>query len=174
MLAAASLLQLYALPTGIADAVPFSMNQEISMRAFRYVLLAGLLGAAASAQAAPATYEMDPTHTMVIFSWNHFGFSNPVADIGISKGTIVFDKANPSASSVEVTMPLELLDTHVKLLDEHLKKAPFFDAAKNPDITFKSTSVTAGAAGHYTVVGNLTANGVTKPVTLDAVLNGEG
>jgi polyisoprenoid-binding protein YceI len=141
---------------------------------FRYVMLAGLLGAAMSAQAAPVTYKLDPNHTMVLFSWSHFGFSNPVADIGIGDGTLVFDQQNPSKSSVDVTMPLSNLDTHVPALDKHLKQPDFFDADKYPTITFKSTSVQPLGGKHYKVTGDLTVHGVTKPVVLNATLNGAG
>jgi len=144
------------------------------MRTLRYVLLAGLLGAAFSAQAAPVTYKLDPNHTMVLFSWSHFGFSHPVADIGISNGTLVFDEQNPAKASVEVSMPLSNLDTHVPALDKHLKEADFFDADKYPTITFKSTSVKSLGDKHYQVTGNLTVHGVTKPVVLDATLNNVG
>ncbi|WP_114241772.1 YceI family protein [Dyella sp. C9] len=144
------------------------------MRALRYLLLAGLLGAAVTAQAAPVTYKMDPGHTDVLFSWNHFGFSNPTANLGLGEGTIVFDEKNPSASSVNVTLPLANLDTHVTKLDEHLKKPDFFDADKYPTITFKSTSVQAVGGNKFKVTGDLTVHGVTKPVVLDATLNKSG
>jgi len=141
------------------------------MRTLRYVLLAGLLGAAMSVQAAPVTYKLDPSHTMVLFSWSHFGFSHPTADIGIAKGTLVFDQQDPAKSSVQVSMPLSLLDTHVRALDKHLKEPDFFNAAKYPVITFKSTRVQPVDATHFKVVGNLTVHGVTRPVTLNATLN---
>lgn len=141
------------------------------MRVLRYVLLAGLLGAALSVQAAPTTYKLDPNHTMVLFSWSHFGYSHPTADIGISTGTLVYDAKDPAKSSVDVTMPMSLLDTHVKALDEHLKEASFFNAATYPVITFKSTRVQPVDATHFKVTGNLTVHGVTQPVTLDATLN---
>ena len=144
------------------------------MRALRYLVLAGLIGAAVSAQAAPVTYTMDPGHTMVLFSWNHFGFSNPTANLGVGQGTIVFDDKDPSKSSVDVTLPLADLDTHVSALDEHLKKPDFFDADKYPTVTFKSTKVQAAGGNKYKVTGDLTVHGVTKPVTLDATLNKSG
>jgi polyisoprenoid-binding protein YceI len=144
------------------------------MRIFRYVMLAGLLGAAVSAQAAPVTYKLDPGHTMVLFSWNHFGYSNPTADIGIGDGTLVFDENNPANSSVDVTMPLSNLDTHVPALDKHLKQPDFFDADKYPTITFKSTGIQSLGGNKYQVTGNLTVHGVTKPVTLTATLNKAG
>jgi polyisoprenoid-binding protein YceI len=144
------------------------------MRAFRPLLLAGLLGSTLAAQAAPVTYQLDPNHTMVLFSWNHFGYSNPTADIGIASGTLVFDEQDPAKSSVEVSMPLAKLDTHVAALDEHLKEADFLNAAKYPVMTFKSTSVVPEGDRHFKVVGNLTVHGVTQPVTLEATLNRVG
>jgi len=141
------------------------------MRMFRCLLIAGLFGAAVTAQANPVTYKMDPGHTMVLFSWNHFGYSNPTADLGLGEGTLVFDQQNPAKSSVDVTLPLSKLDTHVPALDKHLKEADFFDAAKYPTVTFKSTKVVPVDATHFKVTGNLTVHGVTKPVTLHATLN---
>jgi len=144
------------------------------MRAMKVLALAALLGASFAAQAAPVTYKLDPTHTMVLFSWNHFGFSNPTANLGISAGTLVYDEANPAKSSVEVTLPLANLDTHVSALDEHLKKPDFFDAAKYPVVTFKSTKVEALGGNKFKVTGDLTVHGVTRPVVLDATLNKAG
>ncbi len=144
------------------------------MRAFRYLVLAGLIGAAVTAQAAPVTYKMDPGHTQVLFSWNHFGFSNPTANLGLGDGTIVFDEKDPAKSSVDVTLPLANLDTHVSALDEHLKKPDFFDADKFAVVTFKSTKVESAGGNKYKVTGDLTVHGVTKPVVLDATLNKSG
>lgn len=144
------------------------------MRALRYLVLAGLIGAAVSAQAEPVTYKLDPTHTNVLFSWNHFGFSNPTANLGLGEGTLVFDEKDAAKSSVEVTLPLANLDTHVTKLDEHLKKPDFFDADKFPTVTFKSTKVQSLGGGKYKITGDLTVHGVTKPVVLDAKLNKSG
>ena len=144
------------------------------MRAMKVLALAALLGASFATQAAPVTYKLDPTHTMVLFSWNHFGFSNPTANLGIGEGTLVYDEAKPANSSVEVTLPLANLDTHVSALDEHLKKPDFFDADKYPVVTFKSTRVEALGGNKFKVTGNLTVHGVTRPVVLDATLNKVG
>lgn len=141
------------------------------MRALKYLLLAGLLGSAVAVQAAPVTYKLDPNHTMVLFSWNHFGFSNPTADLGLGEGTVVYDQQNPAKSTVEVTLPLADLDTHVPALDEHLKKADFFNADKYPVVTFKSTRVQALGGNKFKVTGDLTVHGVTRPVVLSATLN---
>jgi len=144
------------------------------MRALKYLAFAGLLGAAVSAQAAPVTYKLDPGHTMVLFSWNHFGYSNPTADLGLGEGTLVFDEQHPANSSVEVTLPLARLDTHVPALDEHLKKPDFLNADQYPVVTFKSTEVQPLGGNKFKVTGNLTVHGVTKPVVLDATLNKVG
>ena len=144
------------------------------MRAMNVLALAALLGASLTAQAAPVTYKLDPSHTMVLFSWNHFGFSNPTANLGIGEGTLVYDEAKPANSSVEVSLPLANLDTHVRALDEHLKKPDFFDAAKYPVVTFKSTHVEPLGGNKFKVTGDLTVHGVTKPVVLDATLNKAG
>jgi polyisoprenoid-binding protein YceI len=144
------------------------------MRALKYLAFAGLLGAAVSVQAAPVTYKLDPDHTMVLFSWNHFGYSNPTADLGLGEGTLVFDEQHPANSSVEVTLPLARLDTHVPALDEHLKKPDFLNADQYPVVTFKSTEVQPLGGNKFKVTGNLTVHGVTKPVVLDATLNKVG
>jgi polyisoprenoid-binding protein YceI len=144
------------------------------MRALRYVALAGLLATAGTAAAAPVTYKLDPGHTMVLFSWNHFGFSNPTANLGQVDGTLVYDEAAPTKSTVEATLPLAGLDTFVPKLDEHLKSADFLDAAKYPTVTFKSTKVTSAGKDKLKVVGDLTVHGVTKPVTLDVTVNKVG
>ena len=144
------------------------------MRALKYLAFASLLGAAVSAQAAPVTYKLDPGHTMVLFSWNHFGYSNPTADLGLGEGTLVFDEQHPANSSVEVPLPLARLDTHVPALDEHLKKPDFLNADQYPVVTFKSTEVQPLGGNKFKVTGNLTVHGVTRPVVLDATLNKVG
>lgn len=141
------------------------------MRALKPLVLAGLLGVAASAQAAPVTYQLDPNHTMVLFSWSHFGFSHPTANLALGSGTLVFDEQQPQRSSVQATLPLAGLDTHVTALDSHLKKPDFFDADKYPVVTFKSTAVEPLGNHRFKVTGELSVHGVTRPVVLQATLN---
>mgnify|MGYP003617214713 FL=1 len=69
--------------------------------------------------AKPVAYQIDPTHTATVFSWNHFGFSTPSANFSDIQGTINVDNAKPANSSVNVTIPLSSLNTNVKALDEH-------------------------------------------------------
>ena len=121
--------------------------------------------------AKPVAYQIDPTHTATVFSWSHFGFSTPSANCTDIQGTINVDNEKPATSSVNVTIPVASINTNVKALDEHIKSADFFDAAKYPNITFKSTKVETKDKQHFKITGDLTVKGVTKPVVLDAVLN---
>jgi polyisoprenoid-binding protein YceI len=140
----------------------------------RTAVLALALATSFGAAAAPVSYQLDPNHTVVLASWSHFGYSHPSANFGQASGTLVYDADDVSKSNVEVTLPLSGLDTFVPKLDEHLKSADFFDAAKYPTITFKSNMVHDMGGGKLMIMGDLTVHGVTKPVTLDATLNNAG
>ena len=128
-------------------------------------------GTALPAAAQTQKFDIDNNHTQVSFTYDHFGFSNPTSRLETIKGSIELNQSDWSKSSVSVTMPLSGLHTGVEKLDAHLKSADFFDAEKNPDITFKSTKVEKVGANTLKVVGDLTAHGVTKPVTLDVKIN---
>lgn len=141
------------------------------MRTLKALVFAGLLGAAAIAQATPATYTLDPHHTMVLFSWSHFGFSHPTAELGLGQGTLTFDPQHPEQARVEVTLPMSGLDTHVPALNEHLAKPDFFDSSKYPVATYKSTKVEPLGKDRFRITGDLTVHGMTHPVVLDATLN---
>ena len=123
---------------------------------------------------AAGTYTLDPTHTDVLVQWSHMGFSNPSAHFGNAEGTLVYDATDVTKSTVEVTLPLSGLNSFTAKFDEHLRSADFFDAAKFPTATFKSTKVEAAGTNKLTVTGDLTVKGITKPVTLDVTLNGAG
>ena len=136
-------------------------------------LTLGLVVASAAtfAIAKPVAYQIDPTHSATVFSWSHFGFSTPYANFSDIQGTINVDNEKPAASSVNVTIPLSSINTNVAALDKHIQGAEFFDAAKYPNITFKSTKVETKDKKHFKIMGDLTIKGVTKPVVLDATLN---
>jgi polyisoprenoid-binding protein YceI len=128
-------------------------------------LLASL--ALASTPLFATTYTLEPNYTQAVVHWDHLGFSTPSAQLGQGEGTLEFDQADPSKDSVKVTIPLSTLNTSVPDLDEHLRSADFFEAAKFPSATFVSTKVESGGApDKLTVSGNLTMHGVTKPMTL--------
>jgi polyisoprenoid-binding protein YceI len=127
--------------------------------------------ALASAPAFATTYTLDPNHTQVQFVWNHFGFTNLTAQFGKIEGTLEFDAADPTKSSVTATIAIDSVNSNVKKLDGELVGADYFDAAKYPTATFKSTRVEKGALpDHLKVTGDLSLHGVTKSVTLDVTV----
>lgn len=135
---------------------------------FALILAVTLAGPAG---AAPVSYQLDPTHTDVLFTWNHNGFSFPTGRAAIAKGTLVYDPAAPTQSRVEVELPLAGLDTHVPKLDELIKGEKFFDVDRHPLATFRSTAVVAQGKDRLRINGELTLHGVTRPVVLEATLN---
>ncbi|AOB28271.1 MULTISPECIES: YceI family protein [Bordetella] len=133
------------------------------------VAMAGL-----SAQAAPVDYQIDPEHTEVVVTWDHLGFSKPTAHAGGVTGVVRYDAAQPANSAVELSLPVPGLTSHVPKLDEMLQGAQFFEAAKYPDIRFKSTSVTDRGDGRLQIDGILRIKGIDKPVVLQARRNKQG
>lgn len=125
-------------------------------------------------QVASGTYKLDAGHTIVLAQWNHMGFSNPSANFGQVEGTLVYNAEDVSQSSVEVTLPLAGLNSFTAKFDEHLRSADFFDAAKFPSATFKSTKVESAGTNKLTVTGDLTIKDITKPVVLDVTINAAG
>lgn len=125
-------------------------------------------------QAKAIDYKIDPTHTATVFSWDHFGFSTPSANFTDIQGVIKVDNAKPENSSVNVTIPVSSVNTNVVALDKEFQEEAWFNAAKYPNITFKSTKVETKDKKHFKITGDLTVKGVTKPVVLDAVLNKQG
>ena len=117
------------------------------------------------------TLTIDPMHSAVVFSWNHKGMANPVARLEKIKGEIVLDTADIARSSVSVVLPLDGLRTGVAPLDRRLLGDEFFDAARYPDIVFRSTRVAKGPMDTLSVTGDLSVHGVTKQVVLRAKLN---
>src|SRR5690606_10295224 len=111
---------------------PF-LEIHMNIRFPRFLLAAALTVATTSAFAAPVTYKMDPAHTDVIAQWSHFGYSNPIAQFGQVDGTIVYDADNIATSSVEVTLPMSGMSSHVGAYDDHLRSAELFDVANFPE-----------------------------------------
>jgi polyisoprenoid-binding protein YceI len=117
------------------------------------------------------TYRVEPFHTQVGFAISHFGFTVSGLFSGAS-GRLQYDPANVSVSRLEFSIPVHSLRTTVPPLSEQLKGKQWFDAARFPTVTFTSTQVTVTGKDAFTIVGNLTLHGVTKPVTLNARLVG--
>jgi polyisoprenoid-binding protein YceI len=127
-----------------------------------------------SAPALADTYEIDPAHTHVGFQISHLGFSETYGVFKNVSGTLTLDEKKPAASAVDVTIDVASIDTASDQRDEHLKGPDFFDVAKYPTMTFKSTKVKVTGKNTATVTGDLTLHGVTKPVSLLVKLNKAG
>lgn len=110
-------------------------------------------------------WDLDPENSSVEFTCKHV-FSNVRGMFKLPSGTVTLDEATPANSKVTATIDASSITTGVDERDTHLKSADFFDVAKYPAITFASTSVTKSSATSYSVAGNLTMHGVTRPVTL--------
>lgn len=112
------------------------------------------------------TWKADPAHSQLAFTVKHFGISKITGYMHDFDVRIQSSKADFSDAVVTMEAKTASLNTRVEARDNHLRSADFFDAEKYPQITFKSTSVTADGNGGYTLTGNLSLHGVTKPVTL--------
>jgi polyisoprenoid-binding protein YceI len=131
------------------------------------------LGLLTSVRGAVETYAIDPVHSSVGFTIRHF-FTNVPGVFTRFSGAITVDREHLQNSSVTATIEVPSVDTRTQKRDEHLRSPDFFDAAKFPTITFKSTSWTQTAEGAFDVAGDLTIKGVTKPVVLKVKLLGFG
>ena len=121
----------------------------------------------ASAPAVPQTskWDLDPENSSVEFVCKHV-LSHVRGMFKKPSGTVTFDEATPAHSNVSATIDASSISTGVEERDTHLKSADFFDVAKYPTITFVSSGVTRSGPTAYSVTGNLTMHGVTRPVTL--------
>jgi polyisoprenoid-binding protein YceI len=137
----------------------------------RHILLSSLLATASLSAVAAQKYDIDTGHSQITYTWNHLGFSNNSGTLEKISGDFELDTADLTKSSISVTMPLDGIHTGVPKLDAHLKTAEFFDAAKFPEITFKSTKVEKSGTDGLMVSGDLSMHGVTKPIVLHAKVN---
>ena len=139
------------------------MMQKLKMLAHTTVISTALIAASSASMAATTDYQIDSKHTATLFSWSHFGFSNPTANFNDVQGVISVDDKHPEKSSVSVTIPVKSVDSHVEALDKEFLTDAWFNEAKYPDITFKSTKVQTKDKKHFKITGDLTVKGVTKP-----------
>lgn len=116
------------------------------------------------------TYTLDPMHSYALFHINHFGFSNPSGK-WLANGTLILDETKPQDSKIDVTINVADVITGIPKLDEHLRKAEFFDVDKFPKATFVSDKITMTGKDSAKVHGMLTIRGVSKPITLMVKMN---
>ena len=118
-----------------------------------------------AAFAAPETYTIEGTHTFPRFEYSHFGYSTQLSRFDKTTGTFTLDKA-AKTGAVDVTIDTTSVNTGYPLFNQHIQGEDFFDTAKYPTITYKSTKVNFDGDKPATIEGNLTVKGITKPVTL--------
>ncbi len=122
----------------------------------------------------PGAYVIEPSHTRVVFSVSHMGFTTWYGDFPGASGQLLLDAAHPEASRLDVTVPVAGVSTTNAKLDGELRSADWLDAGRFPTAMFHSTRITPTGAGDAEVTGELTLHGVTRPVVLHAHFNGAG
>ncbi|MEP4038914.1 YceI family protein [Pseudophaeobacter sp.] len=136
------------------------------------VALVGL--STTAALAAPEKYVLDASHSQVVFNYNHLGFSTTWGMFSGFEGEIMFDQEAPANSTVSVSMPLSSMLTGWQARFDHFMSKDFFEANGDEQVTFTSTKIDVTGEGTANITGDLTLNGVTKSIVLDAKLNQTG
>ena len=136
--------------------------------------IAALALGAASASAQAEQWVLDSSHSQIVFSYDHLGFSTTFGMFSGFAGEITFDPENPEAGSVTVEIPTQSLITGWPQRDAHFLSADFFDAEAAPAITFTSTAIEVTGENTANITGDLTMNNVTNPVVLETTFNGVG
>ena len=138
----------------------------------RHLLIALSIGFVTT-PAFAATYQIDAEHSSVTFKIRHL-FSNVQGTFNKFEGSFDFDAAQPEAAQTQATVQAASIDTNVAERDKHLQSPDFFDVAKFPTLTFKSTQFEKISDQKGKLSGNLTIHGVEKPVEFDVDILGEG
>jgi len=144
-----------------------------SIAALLIAVVSLTLGGVSESRAVAAAYVIDPDHSQVIFKVKHMGISTVTGRFDLIEGSYEFDDADMSKSSVETTITAASINTNKQKRDKHLKSQEFLNVEKYPTITFKSKEVKKGDGEDFIIVGDLTINGVTKQVELDAEYGGK-
>lgn len=119
----------------------------------------------------PSSWTLDSQHSSLRFSVSSLMISEVEGSFKIKESTITAQKEDFSDAVIHLVADVNSIDTDVEERDTHLKSADFFDAAKYPDIIFKSTAFEKVSDKKYKVTGDLTFHGVTKQITLEAIAN---
>ncbi len=123
---------------------------------------------------ATETYKVDPVHTTAIFRIKHLGVTYFYGRFNETTGSFTLNTENPSEMSFDVQIKTQSVDTNAAGRNNHLKSPDFFNAKQFPTIAFKSKSVQSSGEKTYTVSGDMTLHGVTKPITVEMEFVGQG
>jgi len=118
------------------------------------------------------TWTIDPAHTDVVVSARHMMVTTVRGKFHDVSGTITIDEENPASSSGSITVGVASLNTGVEARDAHLRSADFFAADTHPTATFTTSRIEGKGGNDYTVTGDLTIRGITRPITFDVELLG--
>ncbi len=141
----------------------------------KHLTAAALLAAiATTATSAPEAYVLDASHSQIVFNYNHLGYSTSYGMFSGFDGEIAFDQEDPAASSVNVSFPVMSMLTGWEQRFGHFMSADFFGASEGDMVTFASTGIAVTGDSTAMITGDLTLNGVTKSVVLDATMNQAG
>jgi polyisoprenoid-binding protein YceI len=121
-----------------------------------------------------STWNIDPTHSTVGFSVKHLMISTVRGRFSDYTATLTLDEAAAANSTLAVSINTASVDTRTEQRDNHLRSPDFFDVANHPALTFKSTKIQGDIGGAFSVHGDLTIRGTTRPVTLTATFEGAG
>ena len=135
------------------------------------ILAAGLTAAATASFAEAEAYKLDPSHSQIVFSYNHLGFSTTYGMFSGFEGDIQFDQEDPAKSSVSVSMPVRSMLTGWEARFGHFMGPDFFGADEAETVSFVSTGIELTGEHTALITGDLTLNEVTKSVVLDAKLH---
>ena len=135
------------------------------------LLAATLALTATGVLAAPEKYELDPSHSQVMFTYEHLGYSTTYNIFAGWEGEIMFDQEDPANSSVSVSIPVMSMFTGWEERFEHFMRDDFFGAEEGDMVTFESTDINVTGDSTADITGDLTMNGMTTEVVLDAELN---
>ncbi len=137
-------------------------------------LVAAALTLGATSAFAAEKYTFDPSHSQIVFTYDHLGFSTTTSMFSGFEGEIMMDEEEPANSSVSVSFPVMDMITGWQPRTDHFMSDDFFGAEEGDMVTFESTGIEVTGDDTGKITGDLTMNGVTKSVVLDAKLNQMG
>lgn len=120
------------------------------------------------------TYHVEPSHTRILFSVSHMGFTDWYGNFTGASGTLTLDPKALAATKFDITVPSNSISTTNTKLDGELNSPKWFDTAKYPTIEFKSEKIVQTGRDSADVTGALTFHGVTRPETLHVTFNAAG
>ena len=131
-----------------------------------------LLAVFATATAQETSWKIDKSHSSISFKVMHFKIATVLGTFDDFSGKIISKDEDFSSANFNMVIKTASVNTNQQTRDKHLRSADFFDAENNPEITFKSKSVTKKTDNTYAIKGDLTLNGITKEFVFTGAFKG--